>query len=418
MTLAKWLALGAVVALGAALAVLFRPAREDNPQAPVAKVNGHVITRARLDQAVENAHLDRAKLSSDEQARFRQTLLAKLIDDLVISDRAQALHLVIPPDELAREMNRRFAKEAELDAYLARSKMTKQQVEESIATELRRQHVLAELMETPEDRDHEGGDDDENDRGTPHVGEREIADYYQEHQDSFRGPEEVRVSQIVARIEGQEQKTGPARPDPATPEEAKAQARAKVERAQASLAAGVTFAEVARQMSKDDPKSNSGDLGFVGPGRLPPPLEEQAFKLKPGEVSAMIETPSGDYLIKVEEKKPGRPRELSEVRGEIATAIWQRRAGYQVRAAMATLREQAHVEPLLTFKVGPGSEPPPLPGSPPRPAGDRAPTIDVQYLPIGAMQRVNPSPRTPAARAAPPPPPIAPPMHPPLAAVP
>jgi peptidyl-prolyl cis-trans isomerase C len=75
---------------------------------------------------------------------------------------------------------------------------------------------------------------------------------------------------------------------------------------------GEDFAALARQYSEDPGSAQrGGDLDFFGRGRMVAPFEEAAFKLQPGEVSPVVETPFGYHVIRVEER---RQQELGEQR--------------------------------------------------------------------------------------------------------
>jgi hypothetical protein len=75
------------------------------------------------------------------------------------------------------------------------------------------------------------------------------------------------------------------------------EARARVEEAQAALAAGTPFEEVARAWSDGVEAASGGDLGRIAPGQMIPAFEEAAFALRPGEVSDVVETPYGFHLV-------------------------------------------------------------------------------------------------------------------------
>lgn len=77
----------------------------------------------------------------------------------------------------------------------------------------------------------------------------------------------------------------------------KSEARARATSARDALAGGTSFAEVARQFS-DGPKDPHASLGVVARGQLAPALEDAAFALdEDGEVSEIVETPSGYYVL-------------------------------------------------------------------------------------------------------------------------
>lgn len=73
------------------------------------------------------------------------------------------------------------------------------------------------------------------------------------------------------------------------------------------------FAQLARKHSEDpDTAPQGGDLGYRKRGELPVPLEEVAWKLKVGEVSDIVRTPAGFYLLKLTEKQEDAIR-LSQI---------------------------------------------------------------------------------------------------------
>jgi len=67
---------------------------------------------------------------------------------------------------------------------------------------------------------------------------------------------------------------------------------------------GDDFEEMAKQFSEDPGTApNGGDLGWVESGTFPENFEEAAFRLNPGEISEIVESPVGLHLIQMVEKK-------------------------------------------------------------------------------------------------------------------
>src|SRR2546430_2506625 len=97
----------------------------------------------------------------------------------------------------------------------------------------------------------------------------------------------------------------------ASGEEEKA-ARAKIDAALAEVNSGKDFAGIAREKSDDGSKANGGDLGFVAKGQSPygKTLEEEALKLKPGQVSGVFKDRSGFHVLKAEEQRAARVQPL------------------------------------------------------------------------------------------------------------
>ncbi len=90
-------------------------------------------------------------------------------------------------------------------------------------------------------------------------------------------------------------------------DEARTQARQRIDDLHAQLLQGADFAQLARTYS-DDPASQvrGGNLGFVRRGELVPAFEETAFQLAQGQLSEVVETVFGYHMIELLEKQGER----------------------------------------------------------------------------------------------------------------
>lgn len=108
----------------------------------------------------------------------------------------------------------------------------------------------------------------------------------------------------------------------------------------AKLAAGADFAELARESTDVGSGSRGGDLGWFGRGMMVPEFENAVFALKPGEVSAPVQSRFGWHVIKLlgtrEKPKPTLP----EVRDQIVAEL----SNQAVRARIEALRGAATIE--------------------------------------------------------------------------
>ena len=117
----------------------------------------------------------------------------------------------------------------------------------------------------------------------------------------------------------------PAGGPPMTEEEAKQKAREIAEGLKKKIDEGADFAKLAEENS-DDPGSASqgGDLGWFTRDRMVKPFADTAFALKPGQVSAVIETPFGFHIIKVEATRTNLPEDFEKEKARYTEEVTQR----------------------------------------------------------------------------------------------
>ncbi len=62
------------------------------------------------------------------------------------------------------------------------------------------------------------------------------------------------------------------------------------------------FQTVARQVNEDATRSTGGEMGIFAKGERDPLIEEAVFALNPGEITDVVTTPNGYYIVKLVEK--------------------------------------------------------------------------------------------------------------------
>lgn len=66
---------------------------------------------------------------------------------------------------------------------------------------------------------------------------------------------------------------------------------------------GADFAALAREHSTCPSKSNGGDLGWFGTGKMVPEFERACSTMSPGSVSDVVRTQFGFHVIKLTGRK-------------------------------------------------------------------------------------------------------------------
>jgi peptidyl-prolyl cis-trans isomerase C len=131
----------------------------------------------------------------------------------------------------------------------------------------------------------------------------------------------------------------------------------------AELSKGADFAELAKKKSTDPAAQNGGDLGWFSREEMVPEFSDAAFKLKKGEYTKEpVKTQFGYHVIKVEDRRMGKPPSFDEAKEELTSAI----AREVITDKIKNLRDQAKVE---TFALDGSPMPAAAAPAPVAPAG-------------------------------------------------
>ena len=108
----------------------------------------------------------------------------------------------------------------------------------------------------------------------------------------------------------------------------------------------VSFADMARQYSKDGTASAGGDLGWVYPGDTVPEFERAMDDLAPGRIAGPVQSPFGYHLIEVVERRTDGASP-DRVRAAARNAIRERKSAEAYREWLSQVRDRAYVDMRL-----------------------------------------------------------------------
>jgi peptidyl-prolyl cis-trans isomerase D len=133
---------------------------------------------------------------------------------------------------------------------------------------------------------------------------------YEENEQQYSTPEQVRASHILLKTDGKDD----------------AAVKKQAEELLARAKSGADFAKLATQYSEDtSSKVKGGDLDFFPKGQMVPEFDKVAFSLKPGEISDVVKSQFGYHIIKVTDHKAATKKTLEEVRPQIEDQLkWER----------------------------------------------------------------------------------------------
>ncbi len=295
--------------LGLVLMLAGCPQQQKPSQDPavVATVNGEVIKRADFERLLSReaqAMEGNGPRTPEQVEPYKQALMETLIERALLLQAAAAEGVTVTTEEVDRRV---LALSSEYPAGTFDEALAKSQTSRAALTRSTREQLTIEKLLTTEVH------------ARVAVTEEQIRNYYEEHASDFTEEEQVHAQQIV--VKGLDE----------------------AKRVQQQLWQGKKFPDLARRYSLSPDARVGGDLGFFARGTMPPTFDEVVFKLNVGGTSEVVSTEYGFHLFRVLEKKPGRKRELVEVRAIIEERMLSALRSDAQRAYVTALRAKAAV---------------------------------------------------------------------------
>jgi len=287
----------AVLAVGLACRV---PLRAEMVDGIKAVVSDNIVTYAEVGDftapAAEALHREYAGAPEKFQQKLNVALndgLEQLIErQLILHDFEVEYHKL--PDSVVDELVQDRIRERFGDRRtLMKTLQAQGQTYEKFRQEVRDQYIISALRAKNMSS------------GKIIISPYKVETYYLNHQDDFKVEDQVKLRMIVLN------KT--------SSDDTNTMLRAQEILSQ--IKGGATFQEMAAVNSEGSQRSQGGDWGWVERSVLRKELAETAFKLKPGQVSDVIDTPEACYLMLVEQTRPAHVKPLTEVRSEIEATL-------------------------------------------------------------------------------------------------
>lgn len=276
-----------------------------DPKTVIANINGEPVTQADLDQEI-GALLNRMGASGIPPAmldQYRARLEPRAFDQLVLKsqlrDYAKKNNVAVTDQEVNDEIQKisgNFPTPEAFKEALAKQNMTV----ESLTEEIKKDFLLANAVK-------------QYTSGLPQPTTPEMEAYYKEHAKDFTHPETVSASHIlIGATEGTDANT-------------KSASLAKAQALRDQLRGGADFAELAKTNSSCPSSQRGGDLGSFERGQMVPEFEEAAFKLKPGEISDVVETKFGYHIIKISQHNDAGTEPFKKIAPQVKDSLQQKK---------------------------------------------------------------------------------------------
>ncbi|MFH0783636.1 MAG: SurA N-terminal domain-containing protein [Pseudomonadota bacterium] len=309
------------------------PGRAEVVDKVVAIVNDEVITlseveeeAARITQALSRESSGRTLI--DRSAEAREIALNGLIDRRLINQRAKSTNTTVTDEELATAFestrNRMSLTPTEFKNKLERSGLT----EETFKKQLRDQVLQSKLVSYDV-------------RAKIVVTDEMIRDYYKEHSGKT---DEGSIYLLQMGFQW-----NPEVSEPGKKQEEKTETRKRAERALELVHNGQDFKTIAKKFSDLPSASDGGDLGILNLDDMAPAMRTAVAKLKPDEVSEIIETSDSYQFYKVLSTKNGpasASSSLDKEKDDIREKLSEEKLKTAYSEWVKKLKESAYIQKL------------------------------------------------------------------------
>ena len=164
------------------------------------------------------------------------------------------------------------------------------------------------------------------------VNDPELEEYYSLNKRFFPRPEEIRIGYIHIPVKMIE------------PVEIFNQAQNKIRDILLSFKKEASFSDIKRNYSGQPEVIVSEDLGFIKKGELLQELNNTAFALREGEISDVISTPTGFYILKILERKEIEYIPFKDVKDMVKEMVFQEKSEKRVKEWIYELKSASYID--------------------------------------------------------------------------
>lgn len=244
-------------------------------------VNDDVITHQELEDRTASITrmLQRQKTKLPDRAILERQVLERMITEMLLTQFARETGLQVDDATLDKTLLRIAQQNKFASVAAFRAKLKKEGVVfDEFREEIRNEMIAARLREREVD-------------SKLVISENEIDNFLSNQANQEGKGEELLLSHILVVV----------------PEQASADKiqtyRNRAEQALAKLREGAPFSQVAAGYSDAQDALKGGELGWRPVNRLPPLFAEALQKMKPGEVSKILRSPSGFHIVKLLDRR-------------------------------------------------------------------------------------------------------------------
>lgn len=279
----------------------------------VASVDGKRITRAELDEHV--AYLvkqGRLRLEPQADSARKQNVERAALDDLILRRilqvEAERLKVKVEPGEEDVIFGQAHGGQPGESRLLAMAKKSGQDVE-LVRQEVRRQLMVTRLAEkVTEDVT---------------VTEEDVSKYYESNPQLSTAPPLAHLRLLVV------------------------ESRQKAEDLREQILKGGDFGALVRRYTLGGYKENGGDMGWIDPKVLPPPVAAAVESTRDKGITPVVDTPNRFFVVRVEGRQASRRLPLAEMTDHLTRTLLMERKRAKFNEWLDERRRSARIEIYL-----------------------------------------------------------------------
>ncbi len=287
----------------------------------VAVVNGDIILYSELQEQVRLLTKMSPDLKLDDPARRVQVereVLQEMVRNHLADQEIRRLKIVVTPREIDEAVNsikreNRFT-DAQFDYMIQQQGQTREQFRQGMKKEMERSRLVDRVLKSKTIITPEQVDAYIKSEGSGLVEKRRLAIIflpYPEGADTKKTEEIDKLARdVMNRLKG-----------------------------------GADFAKLAREYSKGPAAPEGGDLGFIATEELSPQIETATRGLKPGEVTELIKSPAGYFILKlVDTRREKQDSVDSNAREKAQRQLFQIEVNRKYQAWVRDLESRAFIQ--------------------------------------------------------------------------
>ena len=294
-------------------------------------VNGDILTKTEFEQrqiAVLRTRPELGNVTPDSPelrkaiSEITPQLILDAVDELLLIQRGREMGLALGDEQFTSildniKKSNNLEDDAQFQAALKQEGMTladlRRQLErQMLASEAQRRDVVDKISVT----------------------EAEAQAYYEAHKGEFTTPSEITLREIFIEVPVTDRGVNVAEDDAA---------KAEAEAIRKRLLAGEPFPQLAAEASDAPSKANGGLIGPIKRDELAEALQKMLDPMKVGELTAVMRTPRGYQILKLESRTETKIRTFDEARSDISNKVGETKITGERMKYLEKLRAQATI---------------------------------------------------------------------------